>query len=272
MDWFRSHHGAPTDPKWLTIGRRARVRPGDVAAIVWALLDHASQNEDDRGSIAGFDVEALADFYQYDVEQIEAVVAALVDKGIIAGNRFSAWGKRQPKRERPDDNSASRVKAFREKHKASEMGVTSTVTPCNAAGRQETPREEEIRGEKSSGTNVPGADAPPPLEGMREGGLLPEPERGASKIVPASRKFDTPEKRLFARGREVLGANAGGMITRLRTKLNHDDEHALRTINLAAEKENPREWVGRLLAGDSTAEAGDYVSEVRRRNQEWGLL
>jgi len=28
MDWFRSWHGAPNDPKWLVIARKAGVAPG----------------------------------------------------------------------------------------------------------------------------------------------------------------------------------------------------------------------------------------------------
>lgn len=41
MDWFRSHHGAPTDPKWQVIARRAKVTPAEVVALFWLLLDYA---------------------------------------------------------------------------------------------------------------------------------------------------------------------------------------------------------------------------------------
>ena len=37
--WFRSWHGAPTDPKWLGIAKRAGVAPGFAVAIAWALMD-----------------------------------------------------------------------------------------------------------------------------------------------------------------------------------------------------------------------------------------
>lgn len=99
-----------------------------------------------------------------------------------------------------------------------------------------------------------------------------QPKGIPSKPMPDASASDTPEKRLFDRGKEVLGSSAGGMIANLRKRLDYDDEHALRTIDLAAGKQNPREWIGRLLAGDASAETDDYAAEVRRRNQEWGVL
>ena len=77
-NWFRSWHGAPTDSKWLVIGRKAGVAPGVVAAVVWALFDHASQTED-RGSVIGFDVETYSAFSGFDEEQIQAVIDGAAD-------------------------------------------------------------------------------------------------------------------------------------------------------------------------------------------------
>jgi hypothetical protein len=83
-----------------------------VSALVWALLDYASQN-DDRGSIANFDVEAYAIYTGWDEDQIDAILAAMRDKGLITDdNRLASWEKHQPKRE---DDSSNRVKAFRER-------------------------------------------------------------------------------------------------------------------------------------------------------------
>lgn len=101
-DWFRSWHGAPTDPKWRTIARRADARPGDVAAIVWCLLDRASQSKI-RGCIEGYDLEVIADTLGYDVDLVERVIKALYDKQIIDSTHyFSAWRARQPEREQDD--------------------------------------------------------------------------------------------------------------------------------------------------------------------------
>ena len=111
IDWFRSWHGAPTDPKWLLIARNAmkrsetHVTPGMVSAVVWALFDHASQAEH-RGNVGGFDVETYSVFSGFSVADIEAIIGAMVDKNLIFSGALSAWEKRQPKRE---DNSSVRV-------------------------------------------------------------------------------------------------------------------------------------------------------------------
>lgn len=129
--WFRSWHGAPTDPKWILIARKANSTPVVVSAIVWALFDHASQ-ESDRGSVAGFDQETYAAWAGIDDDEVARVVKALTDKGIIVNGRLTAWDKRQPKRE---DDSRERVRAHRERAAASSMEEEThgndDVTPCN---------------------------------------------------------------------------------------------------------------------------------------------
>ncbi len=129
--WFRSWHGAPTDPKWLGIARKAGVAPGIVSALVWALLDRASQASD-RGSIAGYDADGLACFMGCEADQVEAVIALMHDKGILKDNAFSGWEKHQPKRE---DNSTERVKEYRERKKAQR---NADETQCNAEQPPET--------------------------------------------------------------------------------------------------------------------------------------
>jgi hypothetical protein len=119
--WFRSWHGAPTDPKWLGIAKRAGVAPGFAVAIAWALMDRASQAER-RGSIDGYDADGLACFFGCEPEQVEAIIVAMTAKGMLDNRRFVAWERRQPKRE---DDSTMRVRAFRE-------------TQCNAVKRNET--------------------------------------------------------------------------------------------------------------------------------------
>jgi len=129
--WFRSWHGAPTDPKWLGIARKAGVAPGIVSALVWALLDRASQATE-RGSIAGYDADGLGCFMGCDAEQVEAVIALMHEKGVLNDNAFTGWEKHQPKRE---DNSADRVKEYRERRKTQS---NADVTQCNAEKRTET--------------------------------------------------------------------------------------------------------------------------------------
>lgn len=86
MDWFRSHHGAPTDPKWLLIAKRAGVRPIHVAGTWWALLDHASQHSE-RGRVDDFDVETFALFAGMEEAAVNAIVSALCACDMIVDGR-----------------------------------------------------------------------------------------------------------------------------------------------------------------------------------------
>ena len=131
MDWFRSWHGAPTDNKWLVIARRAGVQPVIVSAVFWALLDYASQQED-RGSVVGFDVETFAIWSGWNDDDIAAIIDAMRTKNVIdATGRLTAWDKRQPKRE---DDSAERVRKHRQRKRdePAESVTEDSVTQCNA--------------------------------------------------------------------------------------------------------------------------------------------
>ena len=144
MDWFRSWHGAPTDNKWLLIAKRAGVTPMMVSAVFWALLDYASQQEE-RGSVAGFDAETYAMWAGCDETDVIAIVNAMRAKGVITdGERLAAWEKRQPRRE---DDSSERVRRHRDKQRQSvtDDNVTQcndTVTHCNAPDKI---RSDQIR-------------------------------------------------------------------------------------------------------------------------------
>lgn len=174
VDWFRSWHGAPTDPKWRTVARRANCRPGDVAAVVWYLLDRASQ-ADERGSIAGYDAEVIADALGYEPEVVAAIIAAMEDKNALSDDRFVGWEKYQPKR---DDGSAERGRAFRERKR----------TQPNAP---EKSREDTEK--KAAQQNAPEIEGPPSRKPMLDGieeecraaaGLENDPSPGLFDISP----------------------------------------------------------------------------------------
>jgi len=153
MDWFRSWHNAPTDPKWLVIAQRTRtegVTPGMVSAVAWALMDYASQNAD-RGSVDGFDAETYAAFTGWCEDQIEAIIEAMRGKGMITPDgRLAAWDKRQPKRE---DSSTERVRRHRETKRVTNALPDSDndVTQSNAMKRdvtQSNHRSDQIRSDQ----------------------------------------------------------------------------------------------------------------------------
>jgi hypothetical protein len=150
--WFRSWHGAPTDTKWLAVAQRAKVTPGMVSAIAWALFDHASQAKN-RGSVTDFDVETYAAFSQFEQSCVTGVMAAMQEKGVILPDgQLANWDKRQPKREREDD-SAPRVQALRERKRAA--NVTPNVTPSNAMSRPtDTDNREQITENREQRTDT----------------------------------------------------------------------------------------------------------------------
>lgn len=144
-DWWRSWHGAPTDNKWLVIARKAGVSPGVVSAIVWALLDHASQTNP-RGSVGDFDVETYAAFSGFDEKDIDRVLTVLQDKGVIDDAAMvTQWDKRQPKRE--DNSSTDRSRASRAKRDAMQRNATQPDAAGHTATLEKS-REEKIREER----------------------------------------------------------------------------------------------------------------------------
>lgn len=136
-DWFRSWHGAPTDPKWLGIARKAGIAPGIAVAVAWALMDRASAAED-RGSISGYDADGLAYFFGCEPEQVVAIVEAMTEKGMISNGRFTSWERRQPKRE---DDSSERVRQHRERTK---QQAKRDVTQRNAPEAEQIQSREEL--------------------------------------------------------------------------------------------------------------------------------
>ncbi len=158
-EWWRSWHGAPMDPKWIVVARRAGVSIPVVTAVVWALFDYASQH-DDRGTVEGFDIETYGAWSGVDESEIRAVIGALESKGVIQDGRLTAWERRQPKRE---DDSRQRVAAYRERQRDSGNGVQRDVTQRNAPEQiQIQNRAEQRRTEKTEprAARAPSSDQP----------------------------------------------------------------------------------------------------------------
>ena len=145
-DWFRSWHGAPTDPKWVLIARKAGVTPAVASAVAWALFDHASQSIP-RGSVASFDCEVYAAWGGLDEASVYGVVQAMKDRGMIDPNSgLSNWSKRQPKRE---DDSADRAKAWRERNRTQENAPERNSGNSTARGDGEEKEKKDIHHQQS---------------------------------------------------------------------------------------------------------------------------
>ena len=204
MDWFRWYHGACSDSKWPIVARKAGVNVGVVVSVWAALLEHASQNEE-RGDVSGFDCETFNALYGYEDGVCEAVLAAMIEKGMICDGRICAWSKRQPKRE--DDTAAERKRRQRSREQSEkyedDTAAERTVTDMSRNVTTEKNREEERRQEKKEETTpvgvVVGADAPPPCPHVKilEAYHALLPELPSVKVWEGARK-----QHLQARWRE----------------------------------------------------------------------
>lgn len=144
IDWFRWHHGSVSDLKFPLVAKRSGASVAEVIAVWACLLEAASMNADQRGVLSGLpDFDALDCALGMSDGRCEAIFRALQARGLIDEHlHIVAWSKRQPKREREDDNSTSRVQAFRERKRHE--------TPSNASDGTETPRVEKSREESNT--------------------------------------------------------------------------------------------------------------------------
>lgn len=215
MDWFRWHHGTVTDRKWPRIASRAGTTVANVIAVWAALLEFASQAEL-RGYafLSDDDSEDLDTALGMPPDTTRKVIAELCARGMIDDeNRLAAWDKRQPKRER-EDNSAERVRKFRERresdavskkrHDATESAELAAATPSNASVTEETPRGEEIRGEEKREEKEQKSPSP-------KGSRLPSDWEPSQELVDWARQErpDVDLRKEAATFRDYWAAKAG---------------------------------------------------------------
>lgn len=173
IDWFRWHHGAVTDPKFQLIAKKASVRLGDVLVVWCFVLENASANAE-RGTIGQLDFETLDFLLGMEDGTAARIHDAMAQRGLIEGNRIARWDARQPKRERdpgqpaPDATPPKTSTERSREHRANKAqcqpddAMQRHATPCNATGRQATPRGEESKEEKEIDPPTPTGVAPPP--------------------------------------------------------------------------------------------------------------
>lgn len=125
------------EARWINVAIRAGdgVTPGHVCAVWTALLDHASQAEP-RGSVADFEADTVADFFQWPHDVVVRVVRALTEARRIVDGRLAKWDKRQPK----DPTGADRQARKRSRDRApkpatSHMPEAAPTRPASGLSR-----------------------------------------------------------------------------------------------------------------------------------------
>lgn len=158
IDWFRWHHGSVTDPKFQLVARKSKQALASVIAVWAFVLEQASASEE-RGTFGSIDGEAIDCLLGLEDGATGAILAAMGERGLVEDGFVSAWEKRQPKRERTDNTSTERSRAYRAKqHQAQQSDdeqrhatpEIDDATPCNATQHQKKPRGEESREEKKN--------------------------------------------------------------------------------------------------------------------------
>jgi len=134
--WCRMWNEAPTDLKWLSIGRRAGVRPGDVWSLYSMLMACANQAAEE-GAIARFSIEDAATFLDLEEGQVGAVLDEFKRRGMVVGERLAAWERRNPQRE--DPGSTERSRACRGRQGTAATPVQRGATQCNAPDSEKIP-------------------------------------------------------------------------------------------------------------------------------------
>ena len=199
MAWFRWHHGSVNDPKFALIAKRSET---NLAAVmgVWIFMLEAASQSDDRGHIGEIDFESVDLMLGLDDGLSKTIHDQMISRNLLTDDgHIASWEKRQPKRERDDAApSTERVRKHRAKVKVEtntndEDGVTDDAKPSNASNSQETPREEESRGEESIPT-TPSSRAKQPGKFLIFDGWLPSdyfPSQILARGLPES-AFDKP--------------------------------------------------------------------------------
>jgi hypothetical protein len=125
----------PTDPKWRVIARKSGQPLACVIAVFNMMMVAASQNTVERGTLEAWDDEDVGAALDMEADAIRSIRDAMQGK-VLDGFRLAGWERRQPKRE---DNSAERVKAYRERQRTKADAVEREETPdpkpvtqCNA--------------------------------------------------------------------------------------------------------------------------------------------
>lgn len=130
--------------------------------------------------------------------------------------------------------------------------------PAPSRVARERERERDIYSVLTDGGPSPPADPEP--TGLPPFRSVLEPERTES---PRPADSSAAERELFARGKEVLGANAGGQIAKLVKAKGGNIALARAAIEMASTKHNPREYIAAAIRGDN---AGRQPGELYDRS------
>jgi hypothetical protein len=167
--WFRSFHGTPTDNRFRVVAKKAGSKPAHAVALWWVLNDCASQAHE-RGCVKGFDAETFADFSEIPESEVNALIAAFTDKGMLVDGAVANWERDQPlydatanerqqrrraKTAGANDNTADESAPNIKKDAAEDLPVTPSVTPVTVGhGLSRSVTTDEIREDQTKSEKI----------------------------------------------------------------------------------------------------------------------
>ncbi len=219
MDWLRWWHGTVTDPKFQRVARMSGASVGEVLAVWACLLECASAvpecvagvtardaSHDDhdanvtgvavvtRGDVASFDCDDHDVLLGFEDGKTAAVIAALTDRGLIAGGRLVSWDERQPALRdsagKRQSSSAARSAAYRARKKAAQQssrderdgGVTRNGSDVTRDESHAEITQDKTREDKSNTPSIPPAAKPTrPTKPVKPAAPTAKPTRAKAK-------------------------------------------------------------------------------------------
>jgi hypothetical protein len=127
--------------------------------------------------------------------------------------------------------------------------------------------EEKAARDKANGK---GGGNPKLKEGVNppDKAQIPEAREPERKEDAAGAAPDNLEKQLFARGKQVCGPAAGGLISKLLKAKGSDVALARAAVEMAATKQNPREYIGAIITGGNASPDGRRLTNDE---EYWGV-
>lgn len=174
-------------------------------------------------------------------EKTKKVIHDLKDAGLLDEEDQKItphnWNGRQYKTDVTDPTNAERQRRYRNGHMKRDRNGTVTVNVTDDVTR---PVTDSVTGHE---TEAKRPESEAESEQIRKKDSS-EPNGSALFAMP-----EDQETELFRRGKQILGANAGGLIAKIKAHHGGNVAKARATIETASTKQDPREWVGRVLKG-----------------------
>lgn len=211
------HPGIWTDDAFMSLSAHARL-------LFFGLWNEAF----DDGVFEWKPLTLKARIFPVDPVDVEELLAELVSVGMIA--RIDSQEKRP--------GAIRNFQKFQRPKKPNSSGMLPDEWRDFVG--VSTTSSEPVRNQSPTGS-----EKSPQMEeggGNRRGKESSEPD-GSGAGAPT----EDLEVRLFRRGKEVLGKNAGGVISKLKSHCRGNLDEALANIETAAGKQSPMEWVQGIL-------------------------